>query len=328
MKLNTKVLLTEPINEKATKILEDAVEKVIVAPDRAVDAVASVLDDKVEGIIIRFSVFNRQLFDKAPNLKVIVRHGIGVELIDVDAATDHGVMVVNTPTAATVSVAEHVLMMVLVLSKKLFIADHAIRKGNYAIKESYGPDDAEGKTLGLVGFGRIAREAGRRCLALGMKVITYDPYLKPEAVAGSGATMVDSLERVLAEADFVSMHTPLTPTTRHLISDKQFATMKPTAYFINCSRGEVVDEAALVRALQAKTIAGAGLDVFEAEPPATNNPLFAMENVVVTPHSAALTANGKFKMATHSVDQLLKVLRGEKPDSLMNPKVLEKLKKK
>ena len=324
MKLKTKVLLAQPIHEKGLKMLEDRVEEVVLAPNDKIETLASLLDDKVEGVIVRYNVFNRELIEKAPNLKVIARHGIGVELIDLAAATEHGVMVVNTPDAATVSVAEHVVTMALVLAKRLMVADAALRKGNYAIKDKYGPDDVEGKTLGLVGLGRIGREVARRCQALGMKVIAFDPYADAAIAGQTGVSLAGSLAEVLSSADFVSMHTPLTPETRHLIGDEQFAMMKPTAYFINCARGEVVDEAALIRALKDRKIAGAGLDVFAKEPPAADNELFAMDNVIVTPHSSPLTTNGKIKMATGAVEQLMKVLTGEKPDYLVNRDVLTK----
>lgn len=327
MKIKAKVLVTQPIHELGMKLLKEGVEEVVLAPNDRIDTLASLLDEKTEGVIVRYNVFNRELIKKAPNLKVIARHGIGVELIDLEAATEHGVMVVNTPDAATVSVAEHVVMMAMVLAKKLNIADAALRKGNYAIKDKYMPDDVEGKILGLVGLGRIGREVARRCQGLGMKVIAYDPFMDPAAAREIGVAMEPTLEQVLSASDFVSLHTPLTSETRHLMGTREFALMKPEAYFINCSRGEVVNETALIQALKEKRIAGAGLDVFEKEPPALENPLFSLENVIVTPHSSSLTMNGKVKMALGAVEQLLKVLREETPDYLVNGKVLEVLEK-
>ncbi|MGE5614644.1 MAG: hydroxyacid dehydrogenase [Bacillota bacterium] len=318
MKLNTKVLLTQPIHEKGMELLESAVEKVIVAPDSRIETISSLLDEEVTGVIVRYNVFNRELMDKAPNLKVIARHGIGVELIDLEAATERGIKVVNTPDAATVSVAEHVVMMILALTKKIIFANKELKKGNYAVKDAYMPDDVEGKTLGLVGFGKIGREVAKRCIGLGMKVIAYDPYTSQEVFDNMGVTKVDVMETLIAQSDFVSLHTPLTPQTRHLIGEKQLKMMKKSAYLINCARGAVVDEAALIDCLQKKVIAGAGLDVFEKEPPDADNPLFSMDNVIVTPHSSSLTVNGKIKMAVGAVEQLLKVLRGETPDYLVN----------
>lgn len=324
-KLKTKVILTQPIHPKGMDMLKEAVEEVVLAPDDKIETLAGILDEKVTGVIVRYNVFNRELMEKAPNLKVIARHGIGVELIDLEAATDHGIMVVNTPAAATVSVAEHVVMMILVLAKKLLFADAQLREGNYAVKDKYMPSDVEDSTLGLIGMGRIGREVATRCLALGMKVIAYDPFITEETFAQMGIGCEKTIEDILKKADFISLHTPLTPETKHMIGKEQFAMMKESAYLINCSRGEVVDESALITALQNKVIAGAGLDVFTKEPPGKDNPLFAMNNVVVTPHSSSLTVNGKVKMATGAVEQLLKVLKGEMPDYLVNKAVLKKL---
>lgn len=326
MKIKTKVLVTQPIHDIGMRLLEEAVEEVILAPNDKIETLISLLDDKVEGVIVRYNVFNRELIENAPNLRVIARHGIGVELIDLKAATEHGVMVVNTPNAATVSVAEHVVMMAMVLAKKLFIADAALRVGNYGIKDKYIPDDMEEKVIGLAGLGRIGQEVAKRCLGLSMKVVAFDPYMKPEVAEKMGVTMIGTLEELLAVSDFVSLHTPLTAATHHMIGEKELALMKSSAYLINCSRGEVVDELALIKALEDKVIAGAGLDVFEKEPPAADNPLFKMNNVVVTPHSSSLTRNGKVKMATGAVEQILKVLDGKVPDYLVNKEVLDKLK--
>lgn len=322
MKLDKKVLITQPIHPKGMAMLEEAVERVVVAPDYSIETIASLLDGETDGVIVRYNVFNRELMEKAPNLKVISRHGIGTELIDLAAATERGVMVVNTPSAATISVAEHVVMMVLMLSKRINAAQNLMRSGRYGDKDKYNPDDVEGKTIGFIGLGRIGSSAAERCVGLDMRAIAYDPYIPAEVAAGCGVELRDSIEEVLSESDFVSLHTPLTPTTRHMIGKDRLAMMKPTAYLINCSRGDVVDEAALIEALRGGVIAGAGLDVFEQEPPASDNPLLTMENVVLTPHSSSLTLNGKIKMATTAVEQLLKVLRGEQPDFLVNRDIL------
>jgi len=318
MKLKTKVLVTQPIHKKGMELLENAVEKVIAAPNDRLETIASLLDKEVTGVIVRYNLFNRELMEKAPNLKVIARHGIGVDLIDMEAATEHGIMVVNTPDAATVSVAEHVVMLILALSKKMIFADRELKKGNYSVKDKYMPDDVEGKTLGLIGFGKIGKEVAKRCIGLGMDVIAYDPYTNQAAFDSMGVEKAASMESLLEQSDFVSLHTPLSPQTHHLLGEAQFKLMKESAYLINCSRGQVVDEAALIGSLQKKIIAGAGLDVFEKEPPEADNPLFCMDNVIATPHSSSLTVNGKIKMAVGAAEQLLKVLRGEAPDYLVN----------
>lgn len=324
MKLKTKVILAQPIHPKGMELLEANIEEVIVAPSDDPAVLVSMMDESVEGVIVRYNVFNREMIEHAPNLKVISRHGIGTELIDSEAATEHGVMVVNTPAAATVSVAEHVVLMTMMLSKNVLVGDAALRAGNYGIKDKYGPDDVEDKVIGFIGLGRIGGEAAKRCIGIGMKAIAYDPYLKPEAAAAMGVTLVETMDEVLATSDFVSLHTPLMPSTKHMINKDKLALMKKTAFLINCSRGAVVDEEALIAALQDGVIAGAGLDVFEQEPPAVDNPLFKMPNVVVTPHSSSLTLNGRIKMSVGAVEQLLKVLNGEAPDYLVNRDVVKK----
>lgn len=322
-KLQTKVLVTQPIHAEGMRVLNENIETVIVAENDKPETLLALLDDQVEGVVVRYNVFNREMIEKAKNLKVIARHGIGVELIDLTAATENGVIVVNTPDAATASVAEHVLAMAIILGRKMFVAHKALCQGNYAIKNSYGPDDVEGKMIGFIGLGRIGSAAAKRCLGVGMRVMAYDPYLPPQVAADMGITLCTTLEEVLQCADFVSLHTPLTPETEGMIGAEQLAMMKPTAYLINCSRGKVVDEPALIAALKAGQIAGAGLDVFAEEPPQPDNELLSMENVVVTPHSSSLTMNGKIKMAVGAAEQLVEVLRGGVPQYIVNKDVLK-----
>lgn len=327
MKLQTKIVITQPIHPSGMDLLNAAVETVVVAADDRPETILALLDDSVEGVIVRYNVFNRAMIESAKNLKVISRHGIGVELIDLAAATEHGVMVVNTPDAATVSVAEHVVVMAMMLCRKMLFAHNELVVGNFAIKNHYGPDDVEGKTIGFIGLGRIGVEAARRCMGIGMKVIAYDPYLGPVGAKISGVSLCATMDDLLRQSDFVSLHTPLTPDTNHMIGRRQLGMMKKSAYLINCSRGAVVDESALIEALLSGEIAGAGLDVFEQEPPAADNPLLHMKNVVLTPHSSSLTAAGTVRMAIGAVEQLLKVLQAQTPDYLVNRDVLHTLSK-
>lgn len=325
-KLQTKVILTKPIHEAGLQILTENIETVILTESDKPEVVLPFLDDQVEGVLLRHSIFNRAMIEKARNLKVIARHGVGVDLVDMAAATEHGVLVINSPNAATSSVAEHVVTLVMALCKKTFIAHQALCAGNFGIRNTYEPDDIEGKTIGIIGFGRIGRAVAQRCIGLGMKAIAYTPHQDLSAAQNLGVRLCDSLEEVLQQADFVSLSTPLTPETRHMLSTEQFAMMKPTAYLINCARGEVVDEAALIAALKTGQIAGAGIDVFEQEPPGTDNELFRMENVIVTPHSAAMTRNSNRKMACIAAQQLVDALRGNYPPHIVNKEVLKTMK--
>lgn len=330
MKLQKKVLITQFIHPDGMKILEDAVENVVLAPSPDPETLLSMMDESIDGIIVRHNRLTGEMIRKCPNLKTIARHGIGTELIDLDAATEQGVIVTNTPHAATVSVAEHTMMYILMLGRKIKIADKEQRAGNFAIKVTYKPDDVEGKTVGIIGLGHIGSIVAKFCNAFDMKVIAYDPNLSEEEIKARGAEARPDMESVLKEADFVTLHTPQKQDTIHMMSDAQFAAMKPTAYFINCSRGPVVDEPALIRALKEEKIAGAALDVFEKEPTDKDgkvleeyNELFAMDNVIVSPHSSALTVSGSRKMAVQSAQQMVKVLSGEDPDWVVNKEVLK-----
>lgn len=332
MKLQKKVLVTQFIHPDGMKILEDAVENVVVAPSPDPETLLSVMDDSIDGIIVRHNRLTGEMIRKCTNLQVIARHGIGTELIDLNAATEQGVIVTNTPHAATVSVAEHTVMFILMLGRKIRIADKEQRKGNFAIKVTYAPDDVEGKTVGIVGLGHIGSIVAKYCEAFDMNVIAYDPYKTEEYCKSFGVKVVPDLETLLRESDFVTLHTPQTAETIHMMSTEQFSLMKPSAYFINCSRGPVVDEKALIQALKEGVIAGAALDVFEHEPTDKDGKalddyteLFSMDNVVVSPHSSALTVSGSRKMAVQSAEQMVKVLRGQPADWVVNKEVFKKM---
>lgn len=320
--LHTKVVVVQPIHEVGMKILNENIETVLLVGNGAPEAVLPVLDETVTGVLIRNSVFNREMIERAPNLKVISRHGVGVELVDLEAATEHGVLVVNAPEATTESVAEHIVAMVMILGRKMLIAHKELRAGNFGVRDVYRPDDIGGKTIGFIGFGRIGRSAARKCAGLGMRILTYTRHGLPAADMEAGVECCPSVEDLLQRADFVSLNVPLTSETRHMIGAEQLALMKPTAYLINCARGSVVDEAALTAALTCGQIAGAGLDVFEPEPPVRDNPLFKLDNVVVTPHSAAFTMQGKIRASRTAAQQLVDVLRGKVPQHLVNPNCL------
>ena len=305
------------------KNLEESVEDVIVSPNDERKTILDLIDDKVEGIIVRFQVVvDREMLVKGKALKVVARHAVGTELIDLAAATELGIQVVNTPSSTSASVAEHVLAFILMLAKKLPYADSQLRKGNYGIKDKYEPDDIEGKTLGLIGLGRIGCEVARRCSTFGMRVIAFDNFVSEDIFRSLKVKKCQSVEELLGESDFVTLHVPLMPETRNLIGKKQLEYMKKEAYLINCSRGGVVDEKALTESLVKGVISGAALDVFQQEPPVMTDPLFAQEHLICTPHNAGVTADGVRKMSKEAVTQLLKVLRGEKPDSLVNKDVL------
>ncbi len=252
-------------------------------------------------------------------LKVVGRSGIGVDNIDVKAATARRLPVVNAPTGSTISVAELALGHMLSIARHIPEADRTMKEGKWEKKRFEGRE-LHGKVLGLVGSGRIGAEVARRAQAFGMEVIAFDPYLLPAAAKERGIRLVDSLAALLMLADFLSIHAALTPETRGMIGAKELALMKRTAYLVNCARGEIVHEAALADALKAGTIAGAALDVFEKEPP-TGSPILTAPNTVFTPHLGASTHEAQARAGGIIADQVLKVLRGERPDFAVNPDV-------
>ncbi|RLF27961.1 MAG: phosphoglycerate dehydrogenase [Thermoplasmata archaeon] len=250
------------------------------------------------------------------NLKVIGRAGIGVDNIDVEKATQLGVKVVNSPTGSTMSVAELAVAHMLSLARFVPKADSSMKKGEWLKKQLKGVE-LYGKTLGLIGSGNIAQHVARIADGLGMKTLVYSPHCTDEKAERMGAKRV-TLEELLHQSDFVSLHIPHTKDTHHLINKEKLELMKPGAYLINCARGGVVDENALYNALKEGKLAGAAVDVFEQEPPSKENKLLTLENVVLSPHIGANTKEAQIKAGTICAEQIIKVLNGEEPDYWVN----------
>jgi D-3-phosphoglycerate dehydrogenase len=255
-----------------------------------------------------------------PTLKVIARPGIGIDNVNLQDATDRGIFVVHTPDAPTEATAEHAVALLLSIAKHVGAGISMLRGTDISRPQLLGTE-VRGKVLGIIGFGRIGSRVAQICKhGLGMRVLAYDPYLVDRTRATSlGVELAENMNSLLAEADFVTLHAALTPETRHLIGEMELRHMKQGAYLVNVSRGPVVDEVALIRVLQEGHLAGAGLDVFDPEPPLSDNPLLQMPNVIATPHTAAFTAEGLKAMSAGIVDQILQVLRGEQPTFLVNP---------
>ena len=262
---------------------------------------------------------------QAPMLQVIGRPGIGLDNVDLDACTRHGVCVVHTPDAPTQSTAEHAFTLLIGLAKNIVTVDQSFRARGWDSRNEYGVGvELKGKTLGLVGLGRIGGTVAKMAQGFDMRVIVFDPYIDDARAQAVGVTRVASLDAVLQAADFVSLHSALTAQTRHMIGAAQLEMMKPTAFLINCSRGPVIDEVALLDALRSKRIAGAGLDVFDVEPTPDDNPLLKLDNVIVSPHIASRTYEGVYMMATGIAEEVNSVLRGERPRWLPNKEVWER----
>lgn len=320
--MKKKVLIVQPIHESGLKVFDDRFE-VRVAPDPSVETVKREIKG-VEGVIVRTAPFTREIIAAADSLKVIARHGVGVDNIDLRAATERGILVLNTPDANAVSVAEHTLTAIGALAKRVLPMDRATRQGDWEARNEYKAVDLDGKVLGLIGMGRIGSMVARKAAAaFNMEVIAYDPYVRPEVAAKNGVVLYEDLDRIFREADVISIHTPLTAETRGLVNEARLALMKSSAFLVNFSRGGVVDEEALYRALKDGVIAGAALDVFQEEPPSRNHPLFELDNVLLSPHSAALTEECVVRMATGAARGVVDVLTGKRPQFVVNTEVLK-----
>ena len=309
----SKVLLSESIHASGIRLLENKAE-VIVCPEPSEEAIGSFISD-VDALIIRTAgKVTRKMIKQAGRLKVISRTGGGLNNVDIKAATDYNIVVCGVKGPQDRMVAEHTVALMGALTKQFFYLNAQIRKGNFASRKEYRPAGLSGKRVGLIGLGRIGCLVAEICtMAFQMKVWAYDPYVTPETLGSENIVLKDDMAEVIRTADFLSLHVPLTENTGGLMGSAQFDLMKPSAFFINTSRGEVVQEAALADALRHQKIAGAGLDVFENEPPGTNNPLFEMQNVIATPHTAALTKEVVAQLAKGSAENVISVLDGRPP---------------
>jgi D-3-phosphoglycerate dehydrogenase len=319
------VLLPQSIEAEAIALLEQENCTILTAPDPKPDTVLPLIND-AHGIILRTGItITRDLIAAADELLVISRTGGGLDNVDVTAASEKGIIVTSNLGVNTISVAEHVLSLMLALSKRLSIMDQAVRNTNFGIRYQNLPRDIYAKTVGLLGFGRIGCEIGRIChQAFRMPVIAYDPYLPDEKKneCRSWVNFVE-LKELLARSDVISIHVPLTDQTRHLVDEAEFSLMKSDAILINASRGGVVNETALIKALQNNQIAAAGLDVFSKEPVPADNPLLKLENVMLTPHTAALSSECVTRMATAAAKCVLDVFAGREPLNVANRQILE-----
>ncbi len=315
--MQKKVLVTEYIHPTGVELLKRECE-VVQAASTSVPALKDAISD-VDGVVVRVAPMPREVIEAGANLKVIGKHGVGTDNIDIPAATERGIAVCNTPEANSEGVASLALTLMLALSRQLVQCDSFVREGHWTDKDRLMGHEIHGRALGILGVGRIGLRLAQKCqAAFEMKVFAYDPFVGREAMEARGITKVESVDDLMPLADYLSVHTPLTPGTRHIVGARQLRLMKPTAFLVNTSRGPVVDETALVDALREGRIAGAGLDVFEEEPPAPDSPLLKMRNVVLLPHMGAATHESMEKMALHAAQEVLAVLRGERPRYQLN----------
>lgn len=266
----------------------------------------------------------RKVLEALPDLMIVSRYGVGCDRVDLKAATEHGVVVANVRTGGVFDqeMSNHAMLLILACAKKLIPLNRVGKSARWSDRRPMLRPMVHiyGQVLDIVGLGDIGKMTADKARAFNLRVIAHDPYVSPKVAAAHDVQLVD-LEYLLRESDFISIHCPLTPETRGLFGESEFRMMKATAYLINTARGPIVDEPALIRALLEGSIAGAGLDVMEKEPPDVDNPLLAMENVLVTPHCAGLSDRATYNVKRKAAENVARVLTGRWPDSVVNPAI-------
>jgi D-3-phosphoglycerate dehydrogenase len=317
-----KVLVNEKVSPDALNILRKAAEVVYIPSGDHAEIIRMLKD--ITGIMLDTTIkFTGELMDSAPDLKVISRTGTGVDNVDVEAATQRGIMVLHTPDANTVTVAEHTVSMIGALTKHLLLLDKETREGKFKIaRRYYLPVDLDGKTLGIIGYGRIGKQVAKKCMAaFNMKVIIYDPYISDDVVA-PGVERYDSEEDVYRQADVLTIHVPLTDETKKHVGEKLLSLMKPSAYLINTARGNIIDEAYVIKMLDEERLKGAAFDVLTNEPPMDNEAFLANPKTIISPHTAALTHECTIRVACEAASGIVDYLEGRMPRSIYNRKGL------
>ncbi len=314
------VLIPQDIVAEGKKYLTDRGYTIKMGSGITVDAIKADVAD-CDAILARTAPFPKEVIEAGKKLKVIGRHGVGTDNIDVKYATEKGVWVTFAPESNSSSVAEYAVGMIVALARNFLKGDKATRAGEWEQRNKMKCCDLAGKTLGIVGAGRVGSLVAKKArYGLDMEILAYDPYVK-EIKGVPEAKLVTDLEYVFKNADFVSLHMPATPETKGMINGKFFAMMKQGAYLVNAARGEVVNEKDLYDALKSGKLAGAGLDVYDPEPPKNDNPLFGLDNVILSPHNAALTAECMARMALHAAMGIDDVLSGRRPKWPVNDPV-------
>lgn len=316
-----KIVISHPLYRDGMALLEGKAE-IVITNDGDSDRILDSLID-ADAYILRIGKIDRKAIERCEKLKVITRPGVGYDSVDVQAATERGIPVVLCPAANARAVAEHTVALLLACAKNIVESVNETKAGNFGIRNRYAAVDIVDKMLVVLGFGNIGRQVAKLCAALDMKVGVFDPFVKRETAEEMGYVYFENMLDALAAADFVSLHMPSMPSTRGMIAAEQFKAMKPTAFFLNAARGDVVNETALIAALKNGEIAGAGLDVLVEEPFPADHPFMTMPNVVLTPHMAAQSQETVSKLVTMAAEGTLAVLRGEKWPYVANPEVYD-----
>jgi D-3-phosphoglycerate dehydrogenase / 2-oxoglutarate reductase len=305
-----KILISDPLAEEGLKILTDVKEfQVDVKTELKPQTLKEIIKD-YDALVVRSATkVTKEVIGQAGKLKVIGRAGVGLDNVDLDAATQKGIIVMNTPAGNTISTAEHAMSMILALSRNIPQANVSVKSGEW-IRSKFMGVEVYNKILGVIGFGRIGSEVAKRASSFGMRILTYDPYLSRE-VAQSLGVEVAELKELLEKSDYITVHTPLSDETRHMLSTEEFAIMKKGVRLVNCARGGIIDEAALVEAVKRGIVAAAALDVFEKEPLPVDSELLKFDNIITTPHLGASTEEAQVNVAVEVAEIVRDALLGK-----------------
>ncbi len=315
------ILLERPLHPAGRAILDAAPDVTVTVATDAADFASRARE--AEAILLWLTRVDRAFLASCPKLKVVARYGVGFDTVDIAACTDRGLPVAVTNGANDLGVAEHTMALLLGVARRLTQYDAMVRRGAWRSVDGPLIGELAGRTVLVIGYGRIGARVARLCASFGMRVMVHDPAFPTPRIAADGHLPAPDWRAALAEADVVTLHCPLNDSTRHLINADAFARMKPGVWLINTARGPVVEEAALIDALRSGKVAAAGLDVLSVEPALPDNPLLGMDNVILTPHSAASAQETLARMAVRAAQNILDALAGRiDPGFLVNPEVL------
>lgn len=319
------IIVADPIHPDGIARLERAPGITVEHPGNAPDGSLAERLARADGLIVRGTPVDEALLAKAPRLRVVCRHGVGYDLCDVPALTRRGIAMMITPEANAASVAEHALMLMLSIARRIVPVSQGVRRGEWRVRGQSATFELGGRSVLILGFGRIGTRVARLCAAFGMRVMVHDPYIPAGTIRGAGYEAVVDRDSGLAQADFVTVHIPANDKTRGTIDAAFMARMKKGAVLLNTARGTLLDEAALGEALASGHLAAAGVDVLKVEPMVEPPAMVAHENLLVTPHVAASTAEGLQRMAVHAAGNVIDYLAG-KPDrdAIVNPEILQR----
>ena len=318
------ILVPDNVDKKAIDLLTTKNEFYVTAPGKMSREDTLAVVDSADALIIRSgTTADAELLARATNLKAIARAGVGVDNVDLDVATANGVVVMNTPDGNTISTAEHTFGLMLALARQIPKAHGRMASGGWDRKKFMGVE-LRGKTLGVVGFGRIGRALAKRAIAFEMDVVAYDPYVPADVAEDLGAKLV-SMEELFTHSDFISLHTIVTDETHEMINATNILKMKNGVRIINAARGALINDSDLAEAIKSNKVGGAALDVYHKEPPPASNPLVGLENVVHTPHLAASTTDAQVQVGVDAVQQIIDGLTRGDFRNVVNPAVLEKV---